>query len=134
VPAEVGGDALTVEPVIAKFLTVLKDTSERYAPDDRNFLVTPLWPGAYAAFKRKSPMWEIYALFPQPAEFERREIEQIKRADPSFVLVLNVPVDGRDDLRFRVTHPLTERFIRDNFDPFEVADWPSQTFQFYKKP
>lgn len=134
VAAEVGGEALTIEPLIANFLTMLKDTRERYAPGDRNFVVTPLWPGAYAAFKRKSPMWEIYALFPQTGEFERREIEQIKHADPGFVLVLDVPVDGRDDLRFRATHPLIERFIRDNFNAFEVANWPSQTFQFYKKP
>jgi hypothetical protein len=132
VAAEVGGDALTVEPAIATTLTMLKDTSERYAPGDRNFLVTPLWPGAYAAFKRKSPMWEIYALFPQTAEFERREIEQVKRANPGFVLVLDVPVDGQDNLRFRATHPLTERFIRDNFDPFPVENWPSTIFQFYK--
>jgi hypothetical protein len=132
VAAEVGGDALTIEPTIAIILTTLKATSERYAPGDRNFLVTPLWPGAYAAFKRKSPMWEIYALFPQAAEFERREIEQIKRANPGFVLVLDVPLDGQDALRFRATHPLTDRFIRDNFDPFTVENWPSSIFQFYR--
>jgi hypothetical protein len=132
VAEKVGGDALTIEPPVAKFLTMLKDTSERYAPGDRNFLVTPLWPGAYAAFKRKSPVWEIYALLPQPAEFERREIERIKRADPGFVLVLDFPVDGRDDLRFGATHPLIERFIRENFDPVTVENWPPSVFQFYK--
>jgi hypothetical protein len=132
VAAEVGGDALTIEPGSAIILTMLKDTSERYAPGGRSFLVTPLWPGAYAAFKRKSPVWEIYALFPQSAEFERREIERIKRANPGFVLVLNIPVDGRDDLRFLATHPLTERFIRENFDPVTVENWPPSAFQFYK--
>jgi hypothetical protein len=132
VAAEVGGDALTIEPAIAMMLTMLKDTSERYAPGERSFLVTPLWPGAYPAFKRKSPMWEIYALFPQSAEFERREIERIKRANPGFVLVLDLPLDGQDALRFRATHPLIEGFIRDNFDPVAVENWPSTTFQFYK--
>jgi hypothetical protein len=132
VPVEVGGSALKIEPLIASFLTMLKSTTDKYAPNGRNFVVTPLWPGAYAQFKRKSPMWDIYALFTRRNAFERQEIEQIKGADPGFVLVLDIPVDGRDDLRFRNTHPLIEQFIRDNFDPVAMDNWPLTTFQFYK--
>jgi hypothetical protein len=132
VTMEVGDDTLKIEPLIGRFITMLQSVTGQYAPNGRNFLVTPLWPGAYALFKRKSPMWEIYALFPRENKFELQEIAQIKAAEPGFVLVLDIPVDGRDDLRFRNTHPLIERYIRDNFDPVTVNDWPPPTFQFYK--
>jgi hypothetical protein len=77
-------------------------------------------------------MWEIYALFPQRDEFQQREIERIKLANPGFILVLDIALDGRDELRFRNTHPLIERFIQDNFDPIMVDSWSSPVFHFYK--
>jgi hypothetical protein len=129
---EVGGDRLLVEPLIARFITMLENVTAQYAPNGQNFLVTPLWPGAYSLFKRKSPMWEIYALFPQKEDFEKREIERIKAARPGFVLILDVAVDGRDDRRFPNTHSLIERYVRDNFDPVTIDNWPAPTFQFYK--
>jgi hypothetical protein len=131
-PQYLVANTLKIEPSIARVVTMLESMTGQYAPNGRNFLVTPLWPGAYALFKRKSPMWEIYALLPSRREFERREIERIKAADPGFVLVLDVPLDGLDTLRFRNTHPLIERYIRDNFDPMTVENWPLSTFQFYR--
>ncbi len=132
VTADVAGTKIEVTPETASILTLLNSVVGQYAPDGRAFVAAPLWPGAYALFKRKSPMWEIYALFPRGSEFELREIEQIKRARPGFALVINVALDGRDDLRFRSTHPLIERFIRDNFDPAAVADWPPRVVQLYR--
>jgi hypothetical protein len=129
--ADVAGNALTVDAGMAETLAMLKSVAGEYAPNGRNFVVTPLWPGAYSVLKRRSPMWEIYALFPRGNEFQRREIERIKAANPALVLVLDTAVDGRDELRFRNTHPLIERFFRDNFDPVTVDGWPP-SFQFYK--
>ncbi|HEV7601795.1 MAG TPA: hypothetical protein VGO49_16260 [Bradyrhizobium sp.] len=130
--ADVSGSVLTFDLDTANSLAILKRAVELYAPNGRSFVAAPLWPGAYALFKRKSPMWESYALFPRGSEFERREIERIKLAKPGFVAVVDIPVDGRDALRFRNTHPLIERFIRDNFDPMTMGDWPPDVYQFYK--
>jgi hypothetical protein len=132
VAADVAGSDVMVEPEMVNILTMLKNTTGQYAPDGRSFVVTPLWPGAYAMLRRKSPMRDIYALFPRGNEFERQEIERIKAARPGLVMILNTPVDGRDDLRFRNTHPLIEQFVRDNFDAMTIGNWPPQVFQFYK--
>jgi hypothetical protein len=132
VAADAGGNVLQVDPNMARVLAMLKSTVDQYAPNGRSFVTTPLWPGAYALHKRKSPMWEIYALFPRGDEFQRQEIERIKAAKPGLVLILDVPVDGRDDLRFRNTHALIEQYVRDNFDSTTIVNWPPQIFQFYK--
>jgi hypothetical protein len=132
VTADVAGNALTVDAGMAQVLVMLRSAADEYAPNGRNVVVAPLWPGAYSVLKRRSPMWEVYALFPQGDEFQRRDIERIKAANPGFILLLDAPVDGRDDLRFRNTHPLIERFVRDNFDPITIGNWPPQTFKFYK--
>jgi hypothetical protein len=132
VTVEIGGNTLKIEPLIATFVTNLESTVAEYAPDGRNYLVTPLWPAAYALFKRKSPMWDSHAVFPRSAEFERKEIERIKAANPSFALVLDQAVDGRDDLRFRNSHPLTYQFVRDHFDHVQSTIWHPSIFELYK--
>jgi hypothetical protein len=130
VTADVGGNELKVDLPIAGVLTTLKNVAGQYAPNGRSFVVTPLWSGAYAFLRRKSPMWD--APFPRGTEFQQREIERIKASHPGFESVLDVALDGRDDLRYRNSHPLIEQFIRDNFDPITVGDCPRQVYQFYK--
>lgn len=132
VALDVAGDLLQASPQVASAVAMLQSVTAQYAPNGRNFVTAPQWPGAYALLRRKSPMWDIYALLPRNAEFQRKEIERIKAARPGLVLILDVPNDGRDDLRFRNTHPLIQQFIRENFDPVAVAGWPQPTYQFYK--
>ena len=129
--AEVGGSKLKVDPETANILAMLNEAVARYAPNGRSFLATPWLPSAYALFKRKSPVYEIYALYPASDEFQRQEIERIKAAQPGFVVVQDAALDGRDDLRFRNTHPLIEQFIRDNFDLVPIGTNPTY-HQFYK--
>lgn len=122
VAVEISGSRLEVDPGTANDVALLRKLATEFASNGRSFIATPVWPGAYALLKRKSPMWEIYALFPRSEAFERREIERIKVADPGFVIIYDLPLDGREELRFKNTHPLTQRFIQQNFDPVEFSD------------
>src|SRR5690606_22424156 len=89
----------------------------------------PFWPGAYALLERKSPMWAVYALWPRDAAFQKREIDRIKASQPAFALIFDIPLDGRDELRFANTHPIIYQYIVDNFDrqPHEYGS-PYQLF------
>lgn len=116
VQVDIGQDRISIDPQVAKDVNLIKKLINNYASNDRNFVITPFWPGSYAMVERKSPMWEIYALFPRPEKFEAQEIERIKAADPAFILVYDYALDGRDDLRFKHTHPLTYRYIQDFYD------------------
>jgi hypothetical protein len=117
VKINVAGDNLDVDPKTAGNLTALNKLAEKFAPGDRSFIAAPFWPGAYAALGRKSPMWEIYVLFPNRSiAFQLDEIERIKAANPGFALIHDFPLDGREDLRFRNSRPLIDRYIRDHFE------------------
>lgn len=117
VEINVAADKLKVDPDTAEELSGLYKLAGQFAPGDQTFIAAPFWPGAYAALGRKSPMWEIYALFPQSASFQQAEIERIKSANPGFAVIIDAPLDGRDELRFSNTHPLIDLYIRDNFEP-----------------
>jgi hypothetical protein len=130
VSMEISGSYLQIDPGTASDIALLRRLADRYAQNGGNFIATPVWPGAYSLLERKSPMWEIYALFPRPQAFERAEIERIKSAMPGFAFVFDLPLDGRDELRFRNTHPLIHQYILDNFEPLPSS--PNPAYRIFK--
>lgn len=133
VQIKVGGNILNIDPGTASDLLLLNKLSESYAPGDENFIVTPFWPGAYAVLGRKSPIWEIYALSPyRNNHFQIKEIERIKKSNPGFIMIIDMPLDGKDELRYRNTHRITEQYIREYFEPlYEYTQNPA--YQLYRK-
>jgi hypothetical protein len=111
----IGTDTIKVSPATANNILALQNLIDRYAPPREDFLVVPYWPGAYAMVERKSPMWEIYALFSRSRRFEENELVRISNTRPRFAVVQDIPLDGREDLRFSNTHPLIHQYILANF-------------------
>ena len=129
VNVEISGDKLSVSPDVVSEVGLLRKLTDEYAPNGRSFIATPFWPGAYPLLGKKSPMWEIYALFPRNEGFQQLEIERIEAANPGFILIYDLPLDAREELRFRNTHPLIHQYIVDNFE--RLSDSPSSVYQIY---
>jgi len=117
IDAVVGRDRLTIDAGVAADLAMLAKLDATYASGGREFYVAPYWPGAYAALERRAPIWEIYALIPRSDAFQRAEIARLDRAQPGFAVVLDHALDGHEQRRFRVTHPLIDRYVHENFEP-----------------
>jgi len=130
VNVEVSGSSLQVDPGSASDIALMRQLTEQYAPNGQTFIATPFWPGAYALLERRSPMWGIYALFPKTDSFEKKEIERIKIAKPGFAFIFDLPLDGREELRFKNTHPLLNNYIWKNFDPVYQTQNPA--YQIFK--
>lgn len=117
---QIGGTQTRVDPGTAWAMSLLGSLVSKHCDPDRTFLVMPLWPGAYAAFERRSPMWQIYVGVCSGNDgFQRAEIERIRSADPAFVLIWSYPLDGRDDLRFENSHRLVYEYIEASYDRVE---------------
>jgi hypothetical protein len=125
VEVTVSNNKLKVDPETANNIALLRTLADRYAPHGQSFLVVPFWVGAYPLLERRSPLYDIYPILPRLAAFEQEEIERIKAADPKFALVEESPLDGREDLRFRNTHPLTYQYIQANFEPISGSPNPA---------
>jgi hypothetical protein len=117
VDVQIGADKLQLAPAAANHVSFFGRLVDDHAGHNRTFMTVPLFPGAYALFRRQAPTWEIYPLRPRGDAFERAEIARIAAAQPSFVAIFDHPLDGRDELRFRNTHPLVYRYILDNYRP-----------------
>lgn len=111
----VSGDRLILDAKTADKVAFIKVISAKLLPPHRTLLFVPFSPGAYAMLGRKSPMWDIYALFPRSILLQQKEIERIKRADPYLVLIDNSCLDGNASICFRKTHPIIYEFINNHF-------------------
>ncbi len=123
--AQVGTDRLALDPDTKANAQLLNGMVEKYAAGQGTFIAAPHWPGAYAMFRRKSPMWEIYALFPRSAAFQMAEINRIDAAGPRFAVLTDVALDGREELRFRNTHPLEYRYVLEHYTALERPAGPA---------
>lgn len=130
VRVEISGSNIQVDPGTAADIALLRQLVDDYAQNGQAFIATPFWPGAYALLERKSPMWEIYALVPRSDPFEKKEIEHIRESKPGFAFVFDLPLDGRDELRFKNTHPLIHQYILNNFE--SVPNPHNPAYQIYK--
>ena len=88
-------------------------------PSGGTLLAAPVWPGAYALLGVRSPVREIYPLFPRSGSFQKQEISRLQRNHPSLVLIYDIGVDGREDLRYAHTHPLIWDYLQTNYRQLE---------------
>jgi hypothetical protein len=132
VNVEISGKSINVDANVASEIALIRYIADRYAPDGRTFIAAPFWPGAYAILQRKSPMWEIYALFPRSSDFQKLEIERIKKSEPAFAIVFDFPLDDRDDLRFKNTHKLINAYIVENSIPLSNLDRSEYNVSIFK--
>jgi len=133
---QVGHDMLVVPPKTAKSIALLQQIDHDNVGPNQTLLVAPLWPAAYAILGRIAPVWDIYGLFPRSAGFEAADIARLKTKSIGAVVLQDVAVDGRDELRFKNTHPLLQAYIDQHFDavPLGGQDPSIQFFVPSKKP
>ncbi|BDU20212.1 hypothetical protein [Dyella sp. GSA-30] len=116
----IGDDRLYVDATAASNVGLLYRLRDSESQGPKNFFAAPFWPGAYALLGRRSPTWEIYTAWPRSDEFQRREITDIERSKPAFVVIYDLPLDGHDELRYAKTHPLIDAYVRTNFNRTQV--------------
>lgn len=131
VPVEVSGNNLVVPPGVASDIQLLNNLSSQYTPNGESFLVTPFWPGAYALLERESPMWANYTVYSRTAKTQNEEIERVKKFSPNFVLIIDIALDGREDLRFKNSNWLVYKYINENYSP--VFTNQNKHYEIYKK-
>lgn len=118
---KIGPDTFIIDPFTAKRVAVLTHVVDAYAPGDREFVVEPFMPGAYALFDRRAAVWNTYPNVPADAEVQGREIRRIQAEHPGFILISGGPYP------YQATHPLVYEFIVKNFvrtdDPAIPSPW-----------
>ena len=111
--------------------TVEKINYELVGPGEQ-LLIAPHWPGLYAILNRKSPLWDTYFLFPASSNAQLEMIKELERQNTNWVILGDVPLDGRDDLRFKSLYLLVWEHFKGDFQPIEIEGLP-KNYQLLKR-
>jgi hypothetical protein len=116
VETAVGGDALVIDQGLAQDLATINSLVAEYSCAGCPVVFTPYWATPYAILRLKSPLWAIFALSPYRYEPpEELELDRIRTVSPRLIIVADVALDGREELRYRNTHPLIYRYLETHY-------------------
>lgn len=86
----------------------------------RSFFAGPYLPGAYALARQRSPIWELYMLFPATPARQQAEVERLRRLDVRHAIIGTRAMDDNPDLGIRMTHPLVLAYFAETQPEVEV--------------
>ena len=115
VRSEVAGDPLWLNRSTVEIIDSVKRATAAHV-GARPMLVIPLWPGLYPILGKQSPLWEVYALFPEPEAQQREAIARLRRLGVDWVVLADIVPEPREDLRFKNTHRLMWEHFQQDFD------------------
>src|SRR5262249_4382120 len=119
-PYRVAGDELWLGPWTTGFLEWAQGAVGAHVPPGEPIPMAPNLPGLYPLFGRRSPVWNVYAIWPSEGRLGDRMLPQLQARDVKWALLENAAVDGQGELRFRYTHPQTWGYLMSEFEPVEV--------------
>ncbi len=129
---DAGGEVVRVSPAQATYLENLRAFVRAHLADEESIFIAPNRPTLYALLGKVSPSWWIYFFWPATDEEQRELIEALSKRGVDWVLIIDRPIDGRDDLRFRSTHPLVWSYLSLAFEHVEVPELPGSN-QFFRR-
>lgn len=105
--------------------TVQGIKEERYLGQGENLFIAPHATTMYPILDLKSPLWDIYLLFPETEDKQLEMIKELQEKNVTLAIVGDLALDGREELRFRNTHPIIWRYLIDNYEEISVEGIPS---------
>jgi hypothetical protein len=123
-PVMIGKQKMFASKSSAEEIELLSKLVTIYSKKQRNFAVFPFMCSAYPMYKLRSPLHDIYLLYPCN---EHRQVEEIARFSNqrfSFVLISDIDLDGKKELSFASTHNLLNEYISGHYDRVYREDLP----------
>ena len=119
---EMDGETFRFDRSMVAFLNGLKFFDQKFILPGENLLIAPYSPTLYNVLHRRSPLWEIYFLWPPSPAKQREMTRELEEKNVRWVLLQDVGLDGRADRRLTATHPVFVDYLRQHYSP--VVDFP----------
>lgn len=129
----VQGERLWITNNQASFITAVRSKVERELGQEDLVFFAPYTPAMYVVLGRRSPVWDIYPLWPAPSEMQHEMIEELARTRPKYAIVSDLPLDGDDAWRFSKTHPEVWNLLQEKFQIVEDKTFPNDYFVFRRR-
>ncbi|HXO20247.1 MAG TPA: hypothetical protein VOA87_10045, partial [Thermoanaerobaculia bacterium] len=103
-------------PRMAGLLASASGAVAEWVPPEEPLLLAPNLTGLYPLLGRRSPVYDIYPIWPAQGRGDERMLAELKAKHVRWALLTDYRVDGREDLRFSATHPQVWRYLSESFE------------------
>ena len=129
----IAGDGIWVKEKTANLIKAVKQINDKHVKHDEGILLAPNLPTLYPIIGQSSPLWDIYFLFKETGERQKEMISELKKKDVNWIVLGDIPIDGRNELRFRNTHNLVWQHFKECFEPVEFEGLSSEYQLLHRK-
>ena len=117
----------------ASYINAVRSKVESDLGQDDLVFFAPYTPAMYVVLGRKSPVWDIYPLWPAPLEMQQEMIDELQRTRTKYAVVSDVPLDGNDAWRFSKTHPEVWTLLHESYEIVEDKKFPNDYLLFRRR-
>jgi len=94
--------------------TIARVVRKAVSPEEGLFLA-PYIPTMYYILNREAPTWNTYFIFKASPEEQKKIIKSLEAHNTKWAVLGDIPLDGRDDLRFSRTYDMVWAYFRRNY-------------------
>lgn len=84
-----------------------------------SILAVPLLASVYPIFDLEPPIYDIFPVYPANKARQESIMNELQKQEIDFCVVQLLPLDGREDLLFKNTHPLVWSYLQTQLERFE---------------
>lgn len=121
---DIRGDTVIVDPTTFRAVQAVQLIAGNRMHAGEEIVFAPYWPTMYGVLGRRSPVWETYLVFTD-TEKQQRFTQQLELRGVQWAVIGNAQLDGRDDRRFRNTHPFIWQYLAEHYVPVSIDGLPA---------
>jgi hypothetical protein len=123
---DVAGERLRLLAPHADYLTRVERSVRASVPEEASLFLAPSRPTLYPLLGKVAPCRSLYFFFPRVSEEEQRgTIRSLEERRTEWALIVDVPIAGKDALRFSSSNPLVWRWLGEGFERVPTPDLPA---------
>ncbi len=89
---------------------------DQHVPAEDSIFIAPTTAMLYPVLRKETPVRSDFLVFPETDEAQEQIIQDLDTKHVRWALIDDLALDGRDDLRFRNTHPMVWNYIESYFE------------------
>ena len=130
--ASVAGDTLFIKRKTARLIEAVRRIHADRVRTGESLLILPHAPGLYAVLGVRSPIWELYASLRPTEKVVQELIPSLELRRVNWLLLADVSIDDREDLKLRRTHPELWDYLTSRFEPAKAPGLP-RPYRLYRR-
>jgi hypothetical protein len=132
VPFDLAGDHIYVRQHAARVLNALRREFSQEVPLSEPVLFATHFTGLYPLLGRRSPVWEIYPIWPGQGERDERMLRELQEHHVRWALIGAYRKQGGEELSLAQTHPKVWSYLMQEFVRVPSRDLPRRFLVLHK--